>query len=1138
MRFQNTKTTFISFDFGNMSSPNSSKTFIEYFDFIIGVSSKDIIVENNIQKEICSGFIFLENYMIDNETHKMLLQNSSLFEDTRNLRNIEEKKYFNVSINDIITYCCIDNGTLPIMKFKFYRNGKICNIFKPKNLITLFYDRMIEILEKVIPKISEEDFNLTYNNFSEALDAEYEKINNNGLTEEEDIIEEETIEENEDMNYDSNFSDYGEEEYYAEEEEYSKEEESKSRRLEKEYKSIKIKIRNLEANDNDEDSFNSEKINEIINQEYNTENDFSINMLDKTEIQGETNSTNNTNFNYYSHSAVRNDYLEFKGSQQNTTINSSIDENEKALKEVHYTNKGKLVNNSNFAEDLEHERQKICSNDNLVDCVDLAGDTEENIVNSQIDSIDYEITEDIFSTGNYIDEKKSIISKLDEEFKQYEDELEIIDNYKAINSSQRLLRDITDYFLANRLDYTDVEIEIGKENNIRHLDSSSEYYGMKNMEYIKNLFSLNIIGLEMKLQIITNLIINEGKSIVKIYLQFAFIKISITLKTVKTNMNLAIRNFNEMGYTELYLINESNNKLVERNEEFSNIIVNLEKDFNALIVDKYDFGNIFKESFSDMYETIKEFTSEIFMKLIEIIRNAYENYTQILEDINLNKHEIFIEIRIITKNEYIDFIKDMLLLVEEFNNKTYIFLLDVEEEVSKIENFQLDLLYDLVEIIRETKKIFKDFNKNLFLAIEKGIKTFRLDFKDFVYEMMGDLLYLVEFLSVNLNKNDILKKGINEEVREEITIKLQNMRNIINIIEDSLIDNIDLDYKEEMDETNINSIKVYSIKKLEDYLEDLEVKSLQIIQNIKNKIAFINLYELYANNIDKLEEKTTEMSHIFINDLYDDTVEKISKLQPEYLKENSYLIENRKKLYEIANNIKNNINDDINEINSYIINYVNDFKIKKQYLLYYNLAGFRKSFLDSSVESLRGKFEKLINDTINISIKGTLTKNYNLGIQWLQEMVDRLIPLHKRDECLQSEFWSKYSVYIETYQSFLPNTYSEESIEIYRKYFNQFRINILNNVHSKLLQTNYYYFNNSIYDDTFNFIWQIKKEIEYLVNKLENYFTEDYFDMKFAANIYRYTTEILNPINDEFYKKFNNLKNTCQRYVDCHRDRY
>ena len=189
MRFQNVKTTKVFFDFGNNTTPNASQTFIEYFDFAIGISAKDKVIEDNVQKDIYTGFIFLENYMVDNQTNKMLLQNSSLLEESsnginkRNFRNLQEKNYFNFSRNDFEYHGCIDNGTLPIMQFVFYRNGKIKRIFKPKNLITLFYDRMVEILEKVIPKIAAENFNTTYNSISEALENEYEKIKNNSQQE-------------------------------------------------------------------------------------------------------------------------------------------------------------------------------------------------------------------------------------------------------------------------------------------------------------------------------------------------------------------------------------------------------------------------------------------------------------------------------------------------------------------------------------------------------------------------------------------------------------------------------------------------------------------------------------------------------------------------------------------------------------------------------------------------------------------------------------------------------------------------------------------------------------------------------------------------------------------------------------------
>ena len=50
--------------------------------------------------------------------------------------------------------------------------------------------------------------------------------------------------------------------------------------------------------------------------------------------------------------AKENDDGEFKGSQENTSIISIIDENEKALKEVHYSHHGSLVNDTNFEEEI------------------------------------------------------------------------------------------------------------------------------------------------------------------------------------------------------------------------------------------------------------------------------------------------------------------------------------------------------------------------------------------------------------------------------------------------------------------------------------------------------------------------------------------------------------------------------------------------------------------------------------------------------------------------------------------------------------------------------------------------------------------------------------------------------------------
>ena len=291
-----------------------------------------------------------------------------------------------------------------------------------------------------------------------------------------------------------------------------------------------------------------------------------------------------------------------------------------------------------------------------------------------------------------------------------------------------------------------------------------------------------------------------------------------------------------------------------------------------------------------------------------------------------------------------------------------------------------------------------------------------------------------------------------------------------------------------------------------------------IIRDIKNKIAYMELYELYADNLDIMEGISTGINKVFINDIYEDIQEKLKQIYPEYLSNNSYLIENNEQLFNILSLIDNNLNNEVNEINEYINVYTKNFREKRQYHIYYNLYGLKKNFIDSSMDNLRKKFEKIITDTIMNSVQSVMTYNYDLGIVYLQETLDDLIHLHKRDEYLQSDFYKKYGKFIEAFKSFLPKTYNEESIEIYRKYFRGIRNQILSIVRNKIKEINYYYFNCSFYQNNFYFIFQINEEIEFLISNLENYYSEDYFDMKLATFIYKFTYESLTPISDILLK--------------------
>ena len=148
---------------------------------------------------------------------------------------------------------------------------------------------------------------------------------------------------------------------------------------------------------------------------------------------------------------------------------------------------------------------------------------------------------------------------------------------------------------------------------------------------------------------------------------------------------------------------------------------------------------------------MSNFTGQFLSDLIKLIDESHNNYTLIYIKGKNDSYEFINKIREITKESYIEYIHNMIHNLYIFNNKTLKFLEEIEEETNKIDIFQIDLLYDIIDLIYDAEIIFKKFNQNLFKAIEKGILTFKYDIKDYIENIIYDLLYLTDFLSINLN---------------------------------------------------------------------------------------------------------------------------------------------------------------------------------------------------------------------------------------------------------------------------------------------------------------------------------------------------------------------------------------------------
>ena len=121
--------------------------------------------------------------------------------------------------------------------------------------------------------------------------------------------------------------------------------------------------------------------------------------------------------------------------------------------------------------------------------------------------------------------------------------------------------------------------------------------------------------------------------------------------------------------------------------------------------------------------------------------------------------------------------------------------------------------------------MLKDFIKKLFKAVDRGVTLFKYDLTDFMEEIIGELLYLTDFLSININKNEILKNAIELEKRENVTIKLKNFRNIILRIIEILNNNIINDYDAEIFLNNENSVKYNKEFIIQKYIDEIDNNS-------------------------------------------------------------------------------------------------------------------------------------------------------------------------------------------------------------------------------------------------------------------------------------------------------------------------
>ena len=1113
---------------------NSTNTKIkEYMDFglIINESNIENDDRDNLTKKWYTGYITVLNITINNGTedvslnynnklHELINENNNNEYVNNNLRNLKNKKN-----SRILT----EENEICFVKIDFYENGEIKNIYTPegfKNESMVYIDI---ITKYIIPKFSKK---LYTKNINEKIKEIYGILEGNYDTEEEEEFDEENLEENnnenifENENIDNNnlllrktsqdnnndinralSEKEKEKEIDIDDSLYLNNNISNTDSVEYEDYIPNIKTENFNSSNDESSKLNLKGIYQY--KDYSEIIDFDIERIQSAQAKLEGSNLQRIKNTFLDEKNMLTNIIEsenFTISQPDNDSLSELTEEEKKLK-------SEIYDDNNAME--RDDEQKFMGNDVSFDLSDIIT-KNENKISLYKNINNKELTKKLFSFF-----EKFKYTKYNEENNEEEKKL-------------RVLKNIKDDFMEKNKDFNSSQIEVShtllnNKNKIkRKLKSSNSYYGMKNFVQEKVLFKYNLIGLILEGIIVSKVDVSKGTTDNYFKLNIGFINLDVNFESIQTNLHIIIKNSHLMTYNLLGLLFNSNEDLITRNKIYSNIIINLEKNVSKLLENYYDYSGLFRDSLDYLYDQVKNFSGDFFNELIDVIEMVYDNYTIILNKTENYEYDFIINIANITQREYMNYINNMFELVVNFKNSTLIFLLNLQKKVNESQIFQLDVLYDIIDILYDSKSFFKEFNQKLFKAVDRGVTTFKYDLRDYIEETIGDLLYLTDFLSVNINKNEILKFAINDDTKKRITIKLKNFRNIILRILEILNNNIINDYEKEMSINNENSIRYSKEDMIINIIEEIEEKSEKIIQDIKNKIDFINYYETYANNIQIINNINNKTYTEFNMDMFS-ILNDIKKIKPEFFDKNSELVNNKKYLFSLSNDLINIINKDINEINNYIESYTSNYIFENNYNYDYNIYNFKNYFTDVKFNSLVHEFKVIVEDAIKIYYSEVLNRNFELGFEYLNDVKDEFLKI-KHTKIFGKVFNDTYIKFTSIFNEF-SGTLAKSKYDFQNYIINSFcnvsnyTLNYLNN---RIKTINKHYFN-EINNENFLKLELLEEEIYKISNNINDMFNsqifakEEFIIQKVIDDKFETMSTLITDKQTEFINKFKDI---------------
>ena len=1028
-------------------------------------------------KKLYSAYFVVINMTTSNKTNTNLEASFDLFESLQSnddKRNLEEGEQVidlsNKNLNDINISEYIDTSdfstdeindlmdsfkSLPIIRFEFFRNGSIKEIFLPKSLKSNIFYNIYDLIDKVIPKINKELYNCG------DIDSYWNETNQ-----------------------DSDDSDDSDELEELEDEEWEEENEEQStmfirRNSENEQKEQKEPYRGINSTD-----------------------DNSVNLI---EVDKSTVKSGND--------------MQCEGSQVNSNIERKYNNELKKIEDINYSGEASLVNQLPPDEEEYNEitEQRIQSNILDNDLKEMLFNTETSIkfikniterkVISVLDDVWSRIETIRYNESEYSNTSLRLLNSLP------------MNDVKVVNSRENSIWKKVAHF------YKTKKIAKRKIEQIRKLSPALFQYPLS---YAYNIFKTNIFGLKLQFQVVESIEHTEGLIELQFILTIGCLDFMFPFKVYDTGIGKIIKSSQLMTQQLMDLLKDSGKNIAKYNKAFSPYIIESEQSLKELIQSPYDFSDLYRKPYNDLYESIKNFTTDTFIELINTIVKSHDNYTALLNRVKKGEEVSINEIINEIQEQYFSFIEEMTNNLEQFYNQSIKYLEDIQGLIT--ENFQIDILYDIKDNVIKAKKVFTKFVDLLFKAIEKGMSKFQYNLQEYIQNLIGDLLYNSQFIAESLNENEILRNAISERDRNSIIIKLKDFTRIVNEITNYLYGRINDDYEANFSNDNPNSVKISVINKVNNLSEKFEKESNDLINKIKKLIKYIEHYDLYISHLDKIDDINNNIQNNMYEDINNNILDLINKNID--IKFDTY------SLNKITQQISEYLKEDIYNINQYISQYTEQYKKENKYKMLSNMTKIHKYFLCDEMKKLMKDFHNLIIKAVNEKIKDTIYDNYDKGIAYVKAVYQRLYEKRHKDAKGVGNRFLKIIPKFVTNNANLLSTILTEFPNLAKKHFVKIKEDIFSYFENKLKQINKYHLNDEIYKD---FIDLYTKEINDIKDNILFYFNEDVFLDELSLNISNYTSEKAIQMDSEknkIYSYYYDLIMRIQDFPIGHNDDY